>query len=336
MPPSPLRHLFFNDDQKTFICLYAFPAQYHILSISPFDIVKTQSLRHRTFGGCATARGFEYVALTGLPADPHFDTRSVLVVQHCDPHSDAVELFAHEFEQHILTLRVTPDNVVCGFFDHVEAWAFKGACQVLQLRCAVNVHAPLDVSPLSADGRFIVCTGESNPLDVCIHSLLRHENFQARAADNTVSLLTFSARPQYFASASSAGHTIKIWHTESNQCVIKFKRANTTSVIYSVSFSPTNEFLVVLSRDGFLHFFAMEKAVARGAAPTIRAFHSFTIGDISLAFVSWFAPSQIAIINMDGKLIVISVDERNCREFGREEIVFQQRILEKYSKADAQ
>jgi hypothetical protein len=39
---------------------------------------------------------------------------------------------------------------------------------------------------------------------------------------------------------------------------------------------------------------------------------------------------------MDGKLIVISVDERTCREFGREEIVFQQRILEKYSKADAQ
>jgi hypothetical protein len=77
----------------------------------------------------------------------------------------------------------------------------------------------------------------------------------------------------------------------------------------------------------------MEKAVTRSASLTIRASHNFTLGDISLAFVSWFAPGQIAIVNMDGNLIVISVDERTCREFGGEEILFQQRILERYPQS---
>lgn len=270
-----------------------------------------------------------------MAADPQFDARSVLVVTHRDARSDAHEVFLHEFDQYILTVRVTAEQVICSFFDHVEAWSLRSASQAVRLKCAVNVHAPLDVSPVSASGRFVVCTGETNPLDVCIHSLERQHSFQSRAADNPVSLLTFSSRAQYFASASSAGHTIKIWITESNQCAIKFKRSNTAAVIYSVSFSPTNEFLVVLSKDGNLHFFSMEKAVAKGTAPTIRAFHNIQVGDTSVAFVSWFAPTQVAIVNMEGRLLVVSIDERTCREFGREQILFQQRILEKYSKADA-
>jgi WD40 repeat protein len=332
---SELRHIWFNDDQKTFLCLYAFPAKYHILSISPFDIIRSQEIPHRTFANCASARGFEFIALVGMPADPQFDARSVLVVTHRDSRSAAQDLFLHEFDQYILTVRLTPEHVICGFFDHVELWSLQSGSPCIRLKCAINVHAPLDVSPVSANGRFVVCTGETNALDVCIHSLDRHQSFQSHAADNPVSLLTFSSRPQYFASASSAGHTIKIWITESNQCAIKFKRSNTAAVIYSVSFSPTNEFLVVLSKDGNLHFFSMEKAVAKGAAPTIRAFHNIQVGDTSVAFVAWFTSTQIAIVNMEGRLLVVSIDARTCREFGREQILFQQRILEKYSKVDA-
>jgi hypothetical protein len=322
---SPLRYLCFNDDNSTFVCLYAFPSQYHILSISPFHIVKTQNMKRMTLGSCATCQGYRFVALTGLPADPHFDTRSVVVCQH-DEVADAVEIFKHQFDQHILTVRVTPNHVICAFFDHTEVWALGTGVGVASIKSAVNVHAPLDVSP--EGGRFLVCTGQGTSIDVCIYDIQRKQEAQSHAADNPVSLLTFSSRGRLFASASSAGHTIKIWEAESHVCVIKFKRANTASVIYSVSFSPANEFLAVLSRDAMLHFFSMAKAVKSGSAPTIRPFHSFTIGDTAVAFVRWFTPTQIAIVNMEGKMLVITVDEKTCKEVGREQIGFQNRILQ--------
>jgi WD40 repeat protein len=285
-----------------------------------------------TLGSCATCQGYKYIALTGLPADPHFDTRSILVCEH-DELSDPAELFKRQFDQHILTVRVTPNNVICAFFDHAEVWDFRTGIDLASIKYAVNVHAPLDVSP--EGGRYLVCTGQNSSIDVCIYDIQARTTVQSHAADNPVSLLTFSSKGRYFASASSAGHTIKIWEAESHVCIIKFKRANTASVIYSVSFSPTNEFLAVLSRDGMLHFFSMTKAVKSGSAPTIRAFHNFTIGDNAVAFVRWFSPTQIAIVNMEGKMLVISVDEKNCKEVGREQIGFQNRILQSHAQGVA-
>jgi hypothetical protein len=320
---TPLRYVHFNDDNETFICIYVFPARYHILRISPFSLLQSEAVGTKTFGACATFRGFQYIALTGLPADPHFDTRCVLVRHHPDP-TTSRDILEHTFEQHILTVRVTSEYLICAFCDHAEIWFLQTGASVHTIQFAVNVHAPLGVSP---DGKYIACTGSST-LDACLYSLATRESADFRVADNPVSLITFSSSSQYFATGSSAGHTIKIWKCEKHLCVIKFKRGNTSSVIFSVTFSPESHFLAVLTHDGIITFFDMKKAVDRGSAPTIKSFATINIGDGSIAYISWFKPSQIAIINMTGKLMILTVDPSSLREVGREQLSFVQSIAE--------
>jgi hypothetical protein len=318
---TPLRYLHFNDDNTSFVCVSVFPPQYDILAISPFSILRTESVKGKTFGTCATFRGYQYIALTGLPADPHFDTRSVLVRDHNAPDPDILE---HTFDQHILTVRVSHEYLICAFYDHIEIWFLATRASVHSIPFAVNVHAPLDIS---RDGKYIGCTGRT-ALYACLYSLATRQSDDFSAADNPLSLITFSSSSQYFATTSSAGHTIKIWKCENHSCVIKFKRGNTSSVVYSVSFAPNNKFLAVLTHDGMVTFFDMKKAVEKGSAPTIKSFYTINIGEGSIAYISWFAPRQIAIINMTGKLMVITVDPDNCREVGREQVSFSQRITE--------
>ena len=319
---SPLRDIYINDDQITFTCV--FPTQYSVCVLDPFEVKFTKTVEDVTLGSCATCCAHRYIAFSGLPADPKFDTRSVLVINNDNGESN--EIFRRKFEKHILSFRLTHEYVLCAFENELHISSHKTNELVHTIRYAMNIYAPLAVS---RDFRDVICSG-NDKLDLHVYSLPSKREKEFRAADNPVSIVVYSHRPQYYATTSCAGHTIKVWRSDDHECVIKFKRGNTASIIHSCDFSPNNEFLVVLSQNGTLHFFDIRLANGR-SAPTVRAMSRTQIQENQIAYLSWFSPTNIAVVGMSGIATIITVSETDCQEVGREQLIFINRILEKIS-----
>lgn len=314
-----------NDNKSTFICS-VFPAKIYVFKIDPFEIIKniskepniSKELKGVSINSLSSCQGHKFIAFSGLPADPHFDTRSIMVL---DTEIENPNIFKHAFQAHILSHRVTPDAVFIAFYDHIEIWNYMGMMKC-SIDTAVNVHAPLDIS---ANFQYAAFAGTHN-LDLCHYSILSAQQYQFHAADNPVSIVRFSGDPSFFATTSSAGHTIKIWNASTAECMAKLKRGNTATVIYSFDFSPNNKFVVVLTKDAILHFFALKVS---SKSPTYRAFHKINLGEVAISQMTWFDNNKIAIVMMDGKLLMLTLDD-NCQEVGRQNIRYMQRIQEEY------
>ena len=305
------KFIYINDDKNSFT--YLFPTEYHVLTISPLNIIHSENVNSITIGSCATCDGYRFIALVGLPADPAFDQKSVIIYEHSN--NQRKELFKKTFEKHILELRITPKYLACAFYDHIEIWDFISSSLFQQIPTAINVHAPISIS---LDFSTLACTGiQSN--DVNIFSFSTRYSNQFPAADSHISNITFSScrdQPLYFATVTSSGCVIKVYEAETSLNVINFKRGNSKSIIYSLDFSPDNKYLAAISQSSTIHFFNMSAMGKK--APTVKAFNRIKIGEPSVAYISWHACNQIAVVKMNGKLLKITIDETNCSEVGRE------------------
>jgi WD40 repeat protein len=103
-------------------------------------------------------------------------------------------------------------------------------------------------------------------------------------------------------------------------------------MIHSLDFSPNGDFLAIVSRNGTIHFFEL-----KGKAPskTVQTFNSFLKVSISQPWVSslmWSDPGLVCVMMMDGQMLNVAVDERGCREVGREQILVVKRIRERLNE----
>lgn len=433
-----IRSIFINDDKNSFTCV--FPSLYSIFSINPFKVLYSKSLKPKniTVGSAATCCGWRFLALTGLPADPYFDMRSVLVRDHAKLTSvtnenenennqgkdDCIDIFSHAFNQNILSLRITPDFLICGFFNHVEVWQISRSEQIGLIKHGINIHAPLCNS---SDFMTFACTGTTplelsflqfqlkvdngnfldsvnstnNDVQVCI-------NRTVKAADDPITIVKFSQDNQLLALTCTTGYAIQVLRTDTCSVIAKFKRGRTATVIYSMDFSPNCDFLCAITQKSTLHFFDLRKVLKSHQiqpkpapveskftgifndisnpiyeteveidvdgvefnpniakkAPRLsnslmpksmpstmqnpvdkvkigsdkakfgseKVFFSKSSYKISLdefqsiSSLTWFEKNQIAIVSHDGKLLLITVDEDNCNEIGREVIFYKNYI----------
>ncbi|KAH0785027.1 SVP1-like protein 2 [Histomonas meleagridis] len=307
------KYICINDDKKSFTCLL--PTEYHVFTISPLEHVLNIELKSITAGSCATCDGYHYIALTGLPADPTFNQKSVVVYEHLT--DQRKELFKKSFDKYILELRITPKYLACSFYDHIEIWDYTSSTLYQQIPTAINVHAPISVS---YDYSTLACTGNQSN-DINIFSFSTRYSIQFPAADGPISSIVFSSdreEPLYFATVTSSGCIIKVYEAETSFNVINFKRGASKSIIYSLDFSPDNKYLAAVSQNATIHFFDMSSKSKK--APTIRAFNRIKIGKSSISYISWYACNQIAVLKMNGKLLKITIDPTNCNEVGRESV----------------
>lgn len=438
--------VFINDDLVSFTCV--FPTQYSILSISPFNVLNTYSLKRKniSIGAAATCCGSRYIAVSGQPADPEFDTRSILVRDHSrlsNPqviNDNEIDIFRYAFDQHLLSFRLTPQFLICSFYNHTEVWDIQKSQRFQLIKHSINIHAPLCVSP-SFD--IITCTG-TNPTDLChlfispntpvdfansneaveiaiedekvdykktvqlqpktrLQPLFPNESTTTppsvpeapkeefkvsystfKAQDEPVSLICFSPNNLYFAVASSSGYTIKLFRSDNHNLLATLKRARTAAVIYSMCFSPKGDFLAALTQKATLHFFDLRKIktsllksshdlfyeskspnfprdfsiispgssspqqqttypqsmpspgnvqektrfLSSDKAATLKEFYKIQLEDLVLSSITWFDPSQIAVISNEGKMFLISIEEDTCNEVGREIIVYKNNVRE--------
>ena len=314
---SPLRYVCLNDDKETFTCI--FPTRYDIFSCIPFKIHFSKDFSDISLGLGATCNGYRFIAVSGLPADPIFDTKSVCVFDHSLSNP---EIFRDSFSQHILSLKLTPNLLICAFYDHLEIWNMESHQKIHNISSAINVHAPCDISN---DFRYLATSGLSN-LDLNLCSFLDFNSKQIHAADNPISLVKFSKKDRLLATTSSAGHVVKVWNPENGECYAKFRRGNTASVIHSIDFSPDNNYLAIFSQNGTLHFFDIKKP----NNSTVRSIHRISLENLTSCLIAWITNNKIALLSMDGKMILLTIDESNCHEIGRENIHFLNKIIESH------
>lgn len=329
---SPLRYLFINDDQKTFTCVL--PTQYSIFSVNPFEMKYSRKNFGFSLGSAVTCQGYRFIAFSGLPADPDFDTRHVCIFDHEKITFDSKDekktndslIFLHKFDSHILSMRITPQYLIVCFHHNFEIWDINANKPLQQISTALNVHAPCDVTK---DYKLLAITGRE--LCNCDLYLLNNPTPNSvRAADETVSLVKFSRTPGFLATTSLDGKIVRVFDTSqikegnsiNNFCIGKFKRGFKASVIHSIDFSPNNRFMVFVSQNGTLHFFDLTNKQPSANPPTFTSIQKISLGQQDVSYIMWQSPSLITVVTMAGFLISISIDTETCNEVGREQLNF--------------
>lgn len=324
MKLSPIRYILPNDDKMTFSAIL--PRRFFIFKYSPLSMLFSHEFTEISLGSCASCNGYQYIAFSGLPADTQFDTQqaSVYDLQNLN---DIKQIFRQKFNDHILSMSLTPQLFICSFYKHVEIWDISSNSKIQEIPTAINVHAPCSVS---ASFSLLVTCGAS-PQDVTLIELGQSKARQIKVADNSVSLVSFSPSGQYLAVSSSSGHAIKIFDVQTGKCLVMCKRGNTASVIHSIAFSPNCHFIAIISQNGTVHFFDLrEKLHTDGSSfPTIRACQKVKVVDQStITRLCWFLPSKLAIVSFEGNTIILTIDENTCEEVGRSQTMFLRKILE--------
>lgn len=329
---SPLRSLFINDDQQTVTCVL--PSQYSIFSVNPFELKYSKANFGFSLGSAVTCQGYRFIAFSGLPADPEFDTRQVCIFDHDKIEKEPKDekkpnnpiIFLHKFDIHILSMRITPQYLIVAFHHHIEIWDINLNKPLQQISIGLNVHAPCDVT----NDYYLLATAGRELYNCNLYLLNEQKQFSIRAADETVSLVKFSRTPGFLATTSLDGKIVRVFDTSqksdnnsaNNSCIGKFKRGNMASVIHSIDFSPNNKFMAIVSQNGTIHFFDLRNKTPSQNPPTFRSTHKISLGQQDVAYILWQTPSLIIALTMMGMMISIAVDDETCHEVGREQLMF--------------
>lgn len=311
---SALQSIYINDDNNTFTVFL--PSEYYVYQCNPFKSVFHRENIDISIRFGVTCLGYRLLACTGLPADPEFDSRCVCIFDHDQKEEEQI-IFKETLKQHVLALRISSDLLIVGFHQHIEIWDIGLKKQIQVVQTALNIHSPCD---MSSNMKMLAFSGQE-PTSINVYFLEDSQLNNIKAADDTVSMVKFSHDSKYVATTSSDGKVVRVFETDNFNCIKKFKRGNTASVIHSIAFSPDNDFIAIISQNGTLHFFDLRNKKGSSVS-TDRAFHKITIGSSVLSHILWYSPSQIAVMTMRGQMVNIAIEPNTCHEVGREQKVF--------------
>jgi hypothetical protein len=271
-------------------------------------------------GTAATCSGHRYIAFSGLPADPDFNTKQVRVLDH----TKEEPLFRGQYGQHILAMRITPTLIVLAFYQHIEIWNTETGVSLNHIPTSATVYTPLDIS-----GRFnFIAMPGPDVMSVRVAAVHSLPGQVLKAADDILVLIRVSRNGQFLACANADGKIVRVFEIEGGGCIGKFKRGNTTSVIHSIDFSPDCSFLAVVSQNGTIHFFDLRNRKPANSPSTFRSIHKISINQAKVIQVMWGAAGISVMMPLDGLLLNISVDPGGCAEVGRSQISVLRKIEE--------
>jgi hypothetical protein len=315
---KPLRFLCFNDDGQSFTC--AMPDRYCVFGASPLSLRFSRADPCHSIGAAVTCRGHRFIAFSGLPADPDFNTRHVCVVDH----DRGGALFRSQFASHVLAMRLAPALVLLAFHQRVEAWNTETGALVRQVPTAGNVYAPIDIS-----GHFnyaVFAGAEAAALRIApMHSFAGQA---VRGADDAVAQVRVSPEGILVACANADGKIVRVFETANYGCIGKFKRGNTATVIHALAFSPDCSFLAAVSQNGTIHFFDLRGKRAVASPPTFRSIHKISIGQAKVVEIMWGEIGITVMMPIEELMLVIAVDPLTCHEVGRAQVPVLRKIEE--------
>jgi WD40 repeat protein len=288
---SPIRSLCFNDDRKTFTIVL--PSQYRIYRADPFDIVFSRDCEDLSLGSVATVDGYRLLALTGAPSSPTFSTKSVRIFDH----RTGQVAFDHTLSDHILTMRLGTEIIVCAMHCKIEIWQIRTRTLLHSFTTGLNVHVPLALSPNANTLVIAGTTGRHIALHKGLTASLNSSTFSAD--ETTISVAHFSDDSSLFATAAFNGNNVYVWDIRTVSRVAILDRGSGDHV-QTFDFSPQNEYFAACSKEGTVRVWDIRRRVANAMKPLTQLCSISLASKVSMPRIAWLSSSLIGVTILEG------------------------------------
>ncbi|KAH0795043.1 putative WD repeat domain phosphoinositide-interacting protein [Histomonas meleagridis] len=307
----PIRSLCYNDDRETFTAIL--PSQYLIFRCEPFGMIFSRECEDLSLGNVATYNGYRFIALTGSPSPHKFNSKSVRIFDH---ESGKIK-FENQFPDHILTIALGRNVLICCMNQVTEVWNIETHQQIQSFKSGMNVHVPM---ALSHDSSSLIISAR-NAKDVYLLTGISGSvtTKEVEAHSTAVSCVTFSDDGKYFATAAFSGTTIRIWDSSTQRCAVLLKRNTSNDIIRAMDFSPTNDFFVSLSNEGVVKVYDIRRKVSNAKAQTPPVATLELGQQMPMGRICWINSMIIGIISLNGSYYKLSF---NGSSLSNEKITF--------------
>ena len=289
---SPIRCVCFNDDRQTFTIVL--PSQYRIFRCDPFGMIFSRDCDDLSLGTAATYSGYRFIGLTGSPSPSTFNSKCIRVFDH----QTGQVVFDHAFSDHVLTLALGNETVVCAMHRLIEVWNSRTNQLVHTFETGVNVHVPLS---LSKDSKNLITAG-SNAKQVTVYKGIGYglKSHSFVADEGAVSVTRFSDNCQYFATAGFTGNSIRVWDLLTMNCVAILERSGKGDIIQSMDFSPTCEYFASCSKNGTVRVYDIRRKVTNASKADAPVCTLSLAPEVYMPRVCWLASDLLGVATLEG------------------------------------
>ncbi|EAY09502.1 hypothetical protein TVAG_102510 [Trichomonas vaginalis G3] len=303
---SPIRSLCFNDDHETFTIVL--PSQYRVFRCDPFGMILGREMEEYSLGNVATYDGYRFLAITGSPSPPDFNSKCIKIFDH----STGQIKFEHQFNEHILTMKLGDGLVVINMHCRIEIWNTNTKELFSALDIGLNVHCPLCIAP---DSKSIICSGQDDK-KIWLCNNIREKNLAKRNCGVeekgvSISLSAYNRNGTLFAIATFGGEKIYIFDAKMLNCIATLERGNPGDIIQSIDFSPNEYYIATCSKDAEVRVFDIRKN-SRGANVLQQPVIKVKLPSVTMPRICWIKNDVIGVTSLDGDFHKITLkDETN-------------------------
>lgn len=302
---SPIRSLCFNDDHETFTIVL--PSQYRVFRCDPFGMILGREMEEYSLGQVATYDGYRFLALTGSPSPPDFNSKCIKIFDH----STGQICFEHQFNDHILSMKLGDGIVVINTHCRIEIWNTNTKELYNSFEIGLNVHCPIAINP---ESRVIICSGQDDKkVSICTNIRDRNINRKNCVVEEkgiSISLVAYNRSGSLFAVATFGGEKIYIFDSLMVNCITTLDRGNSGDIIQTVDFSPNDNYLASCSKDGEVRIFDVRKTT-RGASLLQAPIAKTKLSSVTMPRICWMKNEIIGVTSLEGDFYKLTLKDDN-------------------------
>ncbi|CAH9075948.1 unnamed protein product [Cuscuta epithymum] len=251
-----LLHLSFNQDQSCFAA--GIDRGFRIYNCDPVREIFRRDFTNNN-GGVGGGVGVvqmlfrcNILALVGGGPDPQYPLNKVMI---WDDHQSRC-IGELSFRSEVKSVRLRRDRIVVVLAQKIFVYNFADLKLLHQIETVVNPKGLCEVSHVSGS-MVLVCPGlKKGQLRIEHYASKRTKFIEAHAS--TISSFALTNDGKLLASASSKGTLVRVFNTLDGSLLQELRRGADRAEIYSLSFSPTAQWLAVSSDKGTVHVFNLK------------------------------------------------------------------------------
>lgn len=204
-------------------------------------------------------------------------------------------------------LRIIPLRrmfAVC-FASEIRVYKFDPIGLFIQLRCNPNELAPCDFC--DRNDSYVVAYGGPAPGQMTIKAIETsggHERIIS-AASHQLSMIRFNPNGSTIATASVQGTLIRIYNSDTGDCIHELRRGSFSATIQSIAFTAANDKLAVTSSKGTLHIFSLSSDQESVKRSTL----TWKMPPANTSTVVSTANNVFLVANSNGQIFQLAINE---------------------------
>ena len=188
---------------------------------------------------------------SGVAGQRSFSEKSVCVYDW-DKKRAVVDI---ECDEPVHRVFAFPGIFVLVFRADVKFYRLSPPAMILDLRCAVNEHAPCDCCWRDGAVQVAMSASQIGEMRLVLAKDRVQKETTVKVANHPISLMKFNRDGTLAAVVSERGTLIRLVNVDSSGVVSELRRGSFPASVFSVAFSPMSEYVAVLSSKGTVHVF---------------------------------------------------------------------------------